>query len=353
MPSRYRHLDLPDRIEIEKLLDTGATQTMIAAQLGCHKSTVSREIRSRSWSPERDHANLRPYLRNKLDTRMPRGRLYLAHQAHSHAGVRKRFSHQPHRMAYEPLLNHVVTRFRQGWTPEEIAGRLPLDYPVDPRMRVSHETLYSWVYSPSTAHRRLWEYLPRGHTKRRKRGGRGVHSSKIMWRVSLSHRPDEVTTRTTFGHWESDSIIGASNTGGIHTSVERKSRFLCAVKIPAITAVNTLEAQHQMFASLPAHAVASVTADNGSEFAHHYKLADTLGIPTYFCDPYSSWQRGTNEHFNGRIRKYLPKKTRFDDLTQEELDEFVAEINNRPRKVLGWFTPAEIFQELCSEGSTS
>lgn len=353
MPSRYRHLDLPDRIEIEKLLDTGASQTMIAAQLGCHKSTVSREIRSRSWSPERDHANLRPYLRNKLDSRPARRRLYLAHQAHSHANARKRFSHQPYRMAYEPLLNHVFTRFRGGWTPEEIAGRLPLDYPADPRMRVSHETLYSWVYSPSTAHRSLWEYLPRGHKKRRKRGGRSVHSSKILWRVSLSHRPEGVNTRTTFGHWESDSIIGASSTGGIHTSVERKSRFLCAVKIPTITAVNTLHAQHRLFEGLPAHAVASVTADNGSEFAHHYKLADTLGIPTYFCDPYSSWQRGTNEHFNGRIRRYIPKKTRFDTFTQHDLDAWVHEINNRPRKVLGWFTPAEIFQELCSEGSTS
>jgi len=151
-------------------------------------------------------------------------------------------------------------------------------------MRVSHETLHSWVYSTHAAHRGLWEYLPRGNTKRCKRGGRGVHSSKIVWRVSTSHLLEGVNTRTTFGHWESDSLVGASNTGGIHTSVERKSRFLWAVKISAIT------------------------ADNGSEFAHHYKLADTLGIPTYFCHPNSSWQRGTNEHFNGRIRRCLPKK---------------------------------------------
>ena len=124
-----------------------------------------------------------------------------------------------------------------------------------------------------------------------------------MWRVSHSHRPEGVNTRTTFRHWESGSIVGGSNAGGIHTSVESKSRFLCAVKIPAITGVNTLEAQHRMFAGLPAHAVASVSADSGSKFAHHYTLADTLGIHTYFCDPYSSWQRGTNEHFNARIRK--------------------------------------------------
>lgn len=192
-------------------------------------------------------------------------------------------------MRHDPLVNVVISRFRQGWTPEEIAGRLPLDYPADQRMRVSHETLYSWVYSPSTAHRALWEYLPRGHTKRRKRGGRGVCSRQILWRIPLSRRPEDVNNRTTLGHGESDSIAGAGDTGGIHTSVERKSRFLCAVKISAITAENTFHAQHWVFSKLPGHAVAPVAADNGSEFAHHHKLADTLGVPTCFCDPYSSW----------------------------------------------------------------
>ena len=103
-----------------------------------------------------------------------------------------------------------------------------------------------------------------------------------------------------------------------------------------------------MYRVLPAHAVKSVTAANGSEFAPHYKLAATIGVPTYFCDPYSAYQRGSNEHFNGRLRKYLPKGTTFEDLTQEELDEYIGEINDRPRKVLGWATPAEVFQELCS-----
>ena len=139
--------------------------------------------------------------------------------------------------------------------------------------------------------------------------------------------------------------------GPLLTSVERKSRFVCGAKIPAITAEATWRAQYGMFSLLPAHAVASITADNGSEFAFHHTLADTMGVPTYFCDPYSSFQRGTNEHFNGRIRRYLPKGTSFDDVTQEELDEYVKEINNRPRKVLGWLTPAEVFQELCSKGA--
>ena len=349
MLTRYRHLAIQDRIEIEKLLDSGYSQTMIAAQLGCHRSTISREIRRRSWSPERVHANLRPYLRNKLDTRMPRGRIYLAEQAQHHATKRQVLSHQPYRMSYDPLVHHVFTRLRDGWTPEEIGGRLPHDFPDDPRMRVSHETLYAWIYGSGRRGRQLWQYLPRGHKKRRKRAGRRVQTDRIRWRVSIHDRPLDVESRTTFGHWESDSIVGSGHSGGIHTSVERQSRFVCGAKIPAITAEATWRAQYGMFSLLPAHAVASITADNGSEFAFHHTLADTMGVPTYFCDPYSSFQRGTNEHFNGRIRRYLPKGTSFDDVTQEELDEYITEINNRPRKVLGWLTPAEVFQELCSK----
>lgn len=134
--------------------------------------------------------------------------------------------------------------------------------------------------------------------------------------------------------------------------MERRSRYTRAVKIPQIAAGPTLNAQLSIYTTLPAHAVKSITADNGSEFAFHYKLADTIGVPTYFADPYSAWQRGTNEHFNGRIRKYLPKGTSFEGLIQPELDQIVNEINNRPRKVLGWATPAEIFQELNSAQTT-
>ena len=147
-------------------------------------------------------------------------------------------------------------------------------------------------------------------------------------------------------------MLGLRGTGGIHTSVERRSRFLVGAKIPAITAQATLDAQLGMFTAMPAHAARSVTADNGSEFAFHYKLADTLAIPTYFADPYSAWQRGTNEHFNGRIRRYLPKGTSFESLAQAELDEIITEINNRPRKILSWATPAEVFHELSSPQAT-
>jgi len=309
---------------------------------------ITRELGRGSWQPERDHANLRPYLRNKLDTGDPHQRLYLAGQAQLQADTRKSRSHQPYRMRHDRLIDWVIGQLRRGWTPEEISGRLPVDFPGDRQMRVSPETLYAWIYSPEQQHRELWQYLERGQKKRRRIKGRKVHAERIQYRVSIHDRPAEIETRREFGHWESDSVLGARGTGALHTTLERTSRYYLAVKIPQVAAVPTLHAQLGLYLRLPAHAVRSITVDNGSEFAHHYRLADTIGVPTYFCDPYSAYQRGSNEHFNRRIRRYLPKGSSFTDLTQDELDEIVQEINNRPRKVLGWATPAEVFQELCS-----
>lgn len=348
MSTHYRHLSLNDRIEIEKLLDQHHTHAEIARRLGVHRSTINREVRRRSWQPEYDHANLRPYLRNKLDTRNQHTRLYLAGQAQLDADTRKQRSHQPHRMRYDQLVDWVIGQLRRGWTPEEISGRLPIEFPTNLRMRVSPETVYAWIYSREQQHRALWQYLARGQKKRRRIKGRSVHRERIKYRVSIHDRPATVETREEFGHWESDSVLGLQGSEGIHTTVERKSRYYVGVKIPKVAAEPTLQAQLRLYQGLPVRAVRSVTADNGGEFAHHYKLADTIGVPTYFADPYSAYQRGSNEHFNGRLRKYLPKGTNFQDVTQEELDEFLHEINNRPRKILGWATPAEVFQELCS-----
>lgn len=349
MTAQYRHLTLDDRIEIEHLLELGVTRAEIARRLGVHRSTITRELRRGSWQPEHDHANLRPYLRNKLNTRNSHERLYLAGQAHLQADVRKGSSHQPFRMKYDRLVDWVISQLRKGWTAQEIAGRVGVEFPDDLRMRVSTETLYAWIYGTNQQHRTLWQYLPRGHKKRRRKQGRNVHRERFKWRTSIHDRPTVIEDRKQFGHWESDSIVGAHGSGGIHTTVERRSRYFQAIKIGQITARATVNAQIVLFAGLPAHAARSVTADNGSEFAFHYELADTLAIPTYFADPYSAYQRGSNEHFNGRLRRYLPKGTSFTDLTQEELDAYVGEINNRPRKILGWATPAEIFHELAWE----
>ena len=244
----------------------------------------------------------------------------------------------------------IVLHNRQNQTSNSTApatGGLTAD---DSSERVQVERLHqNAVHSLAQQHRELWQYLPRGQKKRRRQKGRAVHRERFKWRTSIHDRPEVIEDREQFGHWESDSVIGAHGTGGIHTTVERTSRYYQTVKIPAITARATTDAQIDLFARLPGHAVRSVTADNGSEFAHHHELADTLAIPTYLADPYSAYQRGSDEHFNGRLRRYLPKGTSFEDLTQDDLDEFVHEINNRPRKILDWATPAEIFHELTWE----
>lgn len=352
MGTQYRHLELDDRIQIEKLRDGGATQASIARTLGVHRATISRELRRGRWRPSNTSAAYTPYRAATLRTGPVTATQYRAVHADRRATTRAAASHQPHRMRSDALIAWVIDHLRRGWTPEEISGRLPREFPEDPAMRVCSETLYAWIYSKDQRHRELWQYLPRARKRRRRRGGRRTHCDRFKWRTSIHDRPAVVEDRLEFGHWESDSVLGAPGTGALHTTVERASRYLQAVRIPDTTAKQTLNAQLGIYQELPGHAVRSVTADNGSEFALHYQLADVLAVPTYFADPYSAWQRGTNEHFNGRIRKYLPKRTSFADLSQEELDEFIVEINNRPRKCLQWMTPAEVFQELCWDQAT-
>lgn len=350
MSRQYKHVSLAERIEIEKLIDQGMPQAEIARRLGRSRSTICREVNQRSWRPSNTSAAYTPYRPVGLRTGEWTKRQYRATIAQGHAERAAQRSHQPQRMRQDRLVGHVRDRLRRGWTPEEITGRLSWEFPDDPVMRVSHETLYAWIYAPQQKGLGLWEYLPRGQRKRRKRGpSRKVRRAPaIRFRVPIHDRPAEIEDRVEFGHWEADSVLGVKGTGGIHTEVERTSRYLVATKITTITAQATLDAQQAMITALPAHAVKSITADNGSEFAWHHKLADTTGVPTYFAVPYSAWQRGTNEHFNGRIRKYIPKHTRLDTISEEELTDIINEINNRPRKILNWQTPTEVFNQLCS-----
>jgi IS30 family transposase len=270
---------------------------------------------------------------------------YRASVAQPKAERRALNSHRPRKTTTDWQVGHVVDKLRAGWTPQSISGRLARDHPGEADKQVSCETLYAWIYSAAQRHRRLWEYLPRGRDKRRERAGRRVHSSKIDRRVSIRHRPAGCDDRSEFGHWEGDSVIGARGGAALHTEVERTTRFLAVRKVQAVTSEQAVHAQLAVFGALPPAARRSTTTDNGAEFHRHWETADRLGMDTYFADPYSAYQRGTNEHFNGRIRRYLPKGTSFDDLTETELDAIVQDINNQPRKVLGWATPAEAFNQ--------
>lgn len=258
-------------------------------------------------------------------------------QALSKGRKRKAGGRQP--LKDSETYSYVMDKLQQGWSPEQIAGRLELE---QGERVIHHETIYQFVYKKENRHLKLWEYLPRKQTKRKKHYGRKVHKSHIPQRVSIHMRPEAVNRRSVFGHWEGDTVEGKGHKDGIHTEAERLSRKLAARIVAAITSEAAIYAQEQIFSSFPPKARKSTTLDNGRENHLHMRLR-RLKMKTYFADPYSSWQRGTNEYHNGLLRRYLPKGTSFANLTQEELDDIVGEINNRPRKVLNFYTAEEIF----------
>lgn len=264
---------------------------------------------------------------------------YVAIHAQARTEARKKKARKRHPLKDEETYAYVVEKLREGWSPEQIAGRLELEHG---RPVICHETIYRFIYSEHGNGMGLSEYLPWKRTKRRKKRGRRVHRTGIPARVSIHQRPHEVDSRAEFGHWEGDTVEGKGHREGIHTEVERKSRLLMAAKVAQISSEATIQVQKAMFEVLPEQARRSTTLDNGHENHHHTQLAE-LGMVTYFADPYSSWQRGTNEHHNGLLRRYLPKGTPFVDLDPEDLDDIVWEINNRPRKVLDFRTPQEVY----------
>ncbi len=274
---------------------------------------------------------------------LPTGQ-YVAIHAQRRSQLRK-----AHRQEREALKNpwlyaYVLEKLRDGWSPEQITGRLRKDYPDESSRHLSPETIYQYIYDPEQVSKLLWEYLPRKQKKRQKQHGRSVRKSRIPDRVSIHDRPGEIETRQTFGHYEGDTVEGQrSKHDGIHTEVERKTRKLFAHKVGRIASRETTDAQLVIFATLPPAARHSTTLDNGREHHLHTELTARLGVNVYFADPYSSWQRGTNENTNGLLRRYLPKRTDFTTLSQQDLDEIVEEINNRPRKCLDYATPNEVF----------
>lgn len=316
-----------ERDEIARLHSQGHGVREIARQLSRSASTISDELQAGMWHDHNVHAAV-----------------YVAIHAQHLRDERAKRSHGTTALRHKPLECYVRQGVQKGWSPEQISGRLVKAYPDDPTMRVSHETIYGFIYAEQQAEEKLWEYLPRKQKKRRKQTGRNVSHSHIPDRVSIHDRPEEIEDRSTFGHYEGDTVEGQkSKKDGIHTEVERKSRKLFARKVGRIASRETTTAQLAIFASLPLAARQSTTLDNGREHHLHSELTATLGLDVYFADPYSSWQRGTGENTNGLLRRYLPKQTDFTTLTQEELDDIVEEINNRPRKCLDYATPNEVF----------
>lgn len=268
---------------------------------------------------------------------------YVSIYAQCSADERKENSYKRPVLKNRRVRHYVMEKLVDGWSPEQISGRIKLDYADNEGMRISHEAIYQFIYDSKWKHLRMWEYLPWKRKHRRKKHGRNVQRCHIPDRISIHERRMEINDRTEFGHWEGDTVEGRRKKAGLHTEVERVSRKLFARKIDGVNGEDTVSAQLGIFSSLPPKARGSTTLDNGKENHLHTGLRARLGMDTYFCDPYSSWQKGTNEFHNGLLRRYFPKRTDFTYVEQEEINEIVEELNNRPRKVLQFLTPNEVF----------
>lgn len=324
MANKNKELTEEERDQLAVLRAQGKGVRECARQIGRGASTITRELH--------------------LDS-LPTGE-YVAINAQHRSKLRKQNRYGRESLKNPQLYNYVLRNLRNGWSPEQICGRAQKQHPDDSNWRIVPETIYGFIYSDEYKYLQLWEYLPRKHKKRRKQQGRKFHRSRIPDRVSIHKRPKVVDDRKQFGHFEGDTVEGQrSKKDGIHTELERTSRKLYAVKVNRIASAETVEAQIRIFEGLPVDARRTTTLDNDREHHQHTKLREGLNMQTYFADPYSSWQRSSNEYHNGLLRRYLPKRTDFTALSQDELDDIVEEINNRPRKCLDYATPNEVFSE--------
>lgn len=270
------------------------------------------------------------------------GKHYVAIHAQNKSVSRKsKANSHPKITSIKWLDKYIRIKLQIGWSPEQIAGRLRKHN--HDKTVICHETIYKYIYQKDNHQDNLVEYLLRHHKKRRKWSGRRVHRGQIIRRVSIHQRAKFIDKRKQFGHWEDDTVEGKGHKDGVHTTIERASRYFLARKVDRIDSIAALTVQKQVFSKLPVLARRTVTMDNGRENHLHFQLIDELGIKTYFADPYSSWQRGSNENANGILRRYFPKGTDFTQVSQMELNEVVREINSIPRKCLGYNTSQEVF----------
>lgn len=318
----YTHLTECERVSIFHCQGM-VQQAELGRRLKRHPATIRRELR-----------------RFRKDPIWPYYHCYLPDQAHRFAREKRAGKRGSRWTEHGPLLSYVQGGLQQKWSPEQIAGRLPREFPDDARMRVSHSSIYRWIRSDRQAGGEFWKCLRQSSKKHRKAYGSGARRNRIPDRVSIDQRPVQANLRTQIGHWESDSVLGRH--GRLATHVDRKSRYTLIARLPDGTARQFNAGSIRCFKRMPAKYRKTLTADNGSEFVEHRVLGSQLGFKTYFADPYSSWQRGTNENTNGLIRQYLPKGSDFSRLTHQRVAIIEKALNNRPRKCLGYRTPAEV-----------
>lgn len=254
----------------------------------------------------------------------------------------------------DPRLHDIVAeKLLDDLSPQQISGRLVVEFPDDPGMRVSHETIYQTLFLQARGELRtqLKLALRTGRVQRVPRGSTRPKQARIAGMVNISERPPEVEDRAVPGHWEGDLIVGKGGKSQIVTLVERKTRLVILAKVPydrCADRVSLILSKH--IVRLPEVLRRSLTWDQGTEMAAHAKFTIATNVPVFFCDPHSPWQRGSNENTNGLLRQYFPKGTDLSWYSQDELDEIAAKLNRRPRKTLGFKTPAEVLIQVLNAG---
>lgn len=315
-----RSLSLREREEISRGLSSGLSLRQIADQLSRAPSTISREVGRNSGR--------RKYRAADADERAWR------------SACRPKLC----RLAVNRSLQMVVAeKLNDNWSPQQIAGWLKVDYVNDASMRVSHETIYKSLFIQARGVLKK-ELIARLRTRRLMRRGkrsttRGQPRGQIVDAVSIRQRPAEVEDRAIPGHWEGDLLAGGKNSH-IATLVERQSRFVMLVRVPGKDTGSVVGALVKQVKNLPAGLMSSLTWDRGTELADHKRFTVATHVSVYFCDPQSPWQRGSNENTNGLLRQYFPKGVELSHYSQDDLDAVALQLNTRPRKTLGFLTPA-------------
>jgi IS30 family transposase len=332
-PERKRRpgsLTEAEREEIRVGIVSGLCDAEIARRIKRHRGTVGREIAANGGRT-----------------------VYRACDADRRARELALRPKEPFTVTRPWLWEEIQDRLKQKkWSPEQISGRFHLEHPDQPQWWVSHETIYRaiFVQTKGELRKELTKCLRTGRVRRRHRRSTGAPSpGAIRGMVNISERPAEADDRAVPGHWEGDLIMGKNNASAVATLVERTTQMGMFIKVESKSAAHVAERLAERVSQLPAQLVRSLTWDQGRELADHESFKVKTGVQVYFCDPHSPWQRPTNENWNGLARQFFPKGTDLSIYSQEELDVKGVLINGRPRKTLGWETPAERFNKLVAE----
>ena len=316
MPEGYLHLTCEQRCQIYVLLQSGHSQAHIARTIGVDSSTISREL-----------------------ARNTGARGYRSKQAHDKASQRRKEASDKPRKMTPDLVELVEQKLTQEqWSPDQISGRLAKEGVAF----ISHERIYQHVWKDKKDGGKLYLHLRHSGKKYNKRKGKNSGRGLIPNRVDIDQRPSVVAAKSRIGDWEADTIIGANHRGAVMSHVERKSKYTKLAKLPDKTADSVVQACARVLLPL-ADRIETITYDNGKEFASHVEIATSLRSLSYFAKPYHSWERGLNEHTNGLFRQYFPKGSDLSIVSDIDVQRVEDKLNSRPRKILGYRTPREVF----------